>query len=55
MARTKFTHLAREKYDDIEVAIKELGTLWVLDAVNRNLALNRRRKEEMREKRADDD
>lgn len=52
MARTKFTHLSRDKYDDVETAIRELGTLWVLDAVNRNLALNVRRKAEMQEKRA---
>lgn len=52
MARTKFTHLVREKYTDIEIAIKELGSLWCLDAINRNLKLNNRRKEEMRIKRS---
>lgn len=51
MARIKFSHLAREKYEDIETAVRELGTLWCLDAINRNLALNKRRKGEMQEKR----
>jgi hypothetical protein len=53
MARTKGSRLVtRDVYDDIGLAIKELGTLWVLDRINSGLAYNRKRKEEMRAARA---
>jgi hypothetical protein len=52
MARTKASRLVtRDVYDNIGLAIKELGTLWVLDRINSGLAYNRKRKEEMREMR----
>lgn len=53
MARIKHTHLVtRDHYDDLQLAIKELGELWILDRINQGLAYNRKRSEEMREKRA---
>lgn len=51
MARAKLSHLARDTYSDVDTAIRELGTLWVLDAINRNLKYNKDRKEYMRTQR----
>jgi hypothetical protein len=52
MARIKNVHLAREVYDDVDTAVKELGTLWVLDRINSGLTYSKKRAQDMREKRA---
>ena len=51
-SRAKIPQHARDYYDDIDLAIKELGTLWVLDRINTGLAYTKKRREEMRDKRA---
>lgn len=52
MARMKNTRLVtRDHYDDLDLAVKELGTLWILDRINAGLAYNRMRKQEMHDKR----
>lgn len=49
--RAKIPLNARQEYDDVELAVKELGSLWVLDRINSGLAYTKKRREEMREKR----
>jgi len=53
MARIKNAHLARAYYDDVDTAIKELGTLWVLDRINSGLTYSKKRMQDMREKRCE--
>lgn len=49
--RIKHIHLAREHYDDLDVAIKELGSLWILDRINAGLTYGKKRAKEMHDKR----
>lgn len=42
---------AREQYDDVETAVRELGTLWVLDLINKTLGHSKIARERFAEKR----
>lgn len=53
MARIKNVHLARDVYNDVDTAVRELGTLWVLDRINGGLTYSKKRAQDMREKRAE--
>ena len=50
----KHLHLARARYDDIDTAVKELGSLWVLALINKTLTHTTMKREENRLRRGRD-
>lgn len=49
--RAKIALNARDHYDDLDLAIKELGTLWVLDRINTGLSYAKEKREKVRKAR----